>query len=544
MIFKANIIKADNHSVWRRAIQMLSTLHEDIKLTITNNELIVWSMNCADTSMSQIRFKRNFFDEYEFHPENTVFGEDGLQQVEDRALVVHKLYSFKTNGKHLSVLFRKPENDSIKSLGLAIHNGAACPESLANKLQITIHTENLMVKEYVPHIVPIKYDPIVINLRYKKRFLEVYGSSSETQEEQLDPRLLEIFRKFDRELSDSYFNNDIVSNTKRSRDLVPEDEINYLCCSIQLLKNFIDSCNTGATEEIKLEVSLTKLCLTAFTRGVYNKNNDILRNAMRASNTVGTSDLEHYCLFTTTGDDDQRRPPSKVVSFGMKDFRSFINTVASWKNDQEIHMWFCRPGDPVFLELDKGDLCLELVQVTSSNENLVPPGNKIKAQANSPLKDIVSVKLGSPRKSPLKGFTPSKKSASDEATSPLKPKTLFVKEKSFDADQQRWKNPVRGKRPPESQEETPKSLHQVPSEPSFKVQRTQTTIEWGQSAPEPAKNAAASALDQRDILKQEKRRFLENIRNEQEKDIEKNEPTQGVDEFGPTQIDKPKGLFD
>lgn len=252
----------ENHSIWRRAVQALGGLHEEVKITITQKELIAWSMNNTDTSMCQVSFKRSFFDSYEFKPEETVFGEEGLQQVEDKALDTHKLYSFRINSKHLSVLFRKPEHGNIKDLILGVHNGATCPETLANRFQITIHTENLMIKEYSPNIVPIKYDPIVINLRYKKRFIEVYGGSPETQEEQLDPRLIEIFQKFDKELLDSYFNSDIVSNARRSRSLTPEDEINYLCCGHQLLKNFIDSCGTNATEEVKLEVSLSKLALS------------------------------------------------------------------------------------------------------------------------------------------------------------------------------------------------------------------------------------------------------------------------------------------
>ncbi|SCU93673.1 LANO_0E04500g1_1 [Lachancea nothofagi CBS 11611] len=543
MIFSANISSAEKHSVWRRVIHNLGSLHEEIRITITQRELIIWSMNNTDTSMSQARFKRSFFEDYEFNPELTVFGEDGLQQVKDRAQKVHKLYSFKINGKHLAVLFRKPENDNIKVLNLAIHNGATCPESLANRLQITIYTENLMVKEYSPNIVPIKYDPIVINLRYKKRFLEVYGNSCETQEEQLDPRLLKIFESFDKELAESYFNSDILSVSKQDRVLTPEDEINYLCCNHQLLKNFIDSCNTNTTEEVKLEVSVTKLCLTAFTKGIYSKNNDVLRNAMRATNIVGTNDLEHYCLFTTTGDEDKKRPLTKVISFGMKDFKNFVNMATIWKGDQNVNIWFCRSGDPFFLELDKSDLRLELVQVTDSGEVMIPTGNKFSVTRNSPLKDGVSVKLVSPRKSPLKNTSPSVLSASKDGGNPMKPKSLFINDDSTQ-EQQRWKNPIRGKRLADAPLENDlNTSFEFQEENQSKAQRTRTTIEWGKLPSETTSHSPTPTFDQRDVLKQEKKRFLQNLKLQRER--EQQSPSRGEDDqLGPTQKDKPKGLFD
>ncbi|SCU98795.1 LAFA_0G20208g1_1 [Lachancea sp. 'fantastica'] len=548
MIFNACISNAQNHTVWRKVLQNLSTLHEDIKCTITQREFIVSSMNSTDTAMGQARFKHSFFESYEFKPQETVFGEDGLQQVQDQQLEVHQLYSFKINGKLLGILFRKPENDNIKTLELAIHNGATCPESLANRFQITIHTESLMVKEYVPNIVPIKYDPIVINLRYKWRFLEVYGGSCEDQGEQLDPRLLDMFKVFNRELTESYFNNDILSNSKKSSgELTPEDEINYLCCNLQLLKNFIDSCHTSATEEVKIEVSISKLGLTAFTKAIYSKNNDVLRNAIRATNIVSTNDLEHYCLFTTTGDENSKnRPLAKTISFGMRDFRNFVNMAAFWKGNQNVNIWFCRPGDPIFMELVKDDLLLDLVQVTESSDTVPSNGNKVHATRTSPIRES-AVKAVSPRKSPLQNKSPFRSNSKEISRSPLKPKSLFTTDDDESQEQQGWKNPIRGKRRLEDErQEGYSKKHFEQNQPGDTMaHRTRTTIEWGNGNLESATDTTpVPPLDQRDLLKEEKRKFLRDLKAQREKDQSNTEDEANEEQLGPTQIDRPKGLFD
>ncbi|CEP62436.1 Ddc1p LALA0_S05e05622g [Lachancea lanzarotensis] len=548
MIFNSCISNAHNHTIWRKVLQNLSTLHEDIKCSITQREFIVSSMNSTDTAMSQARFKRSFFESYDFRPQETVFGEDGLQQVQDQQLEVHQLYSFKINGKVLGVLFRKPENDNIKTLELAIHNGATCPESLANRFQITIHTESLMVKEYVPNIVPIKYDPIVINLRYKWRFLDVYGGSCEDQEEQLDPRLLDMFKVFNRELTESYFNNDILSNTKKSSGtLTPEDEINYLCCNLQLLKNFIDSCHTSATEEVKVDVSISKLGLTAFTKAIYSKNNDVLRNAIRATNIVSTNDLEHYCLFTTTGDESSKsRPLAKTISFGMKDFRNFVNMAAFWKGNQNVNIWFCRPGDPIFMELVKDDLELDLVQVTESSDSVPNAGTKVNVTRTSPLRES-AVKATSPRKSPLQNKSPFKFNSTESTHSPLKPKSLFTNDDDENQGQRMWNNPIRGKRRLEDDNLEDHSRKQFDQEQNSGTvaHRTRTTIEWGTGDSESAANTTSTPLlDQRDLLKEEKRKFLRDLKAQRQKDQRNAQDEAEENQLGPTQIDRPKGLFD
>lgn len=593
MSFKATITSPENQTTWSRVVQYLATIHEDIKFTVTSTELIAWSMNSTDTSMCQVRFSGGFFDEYEFRPQDIVFGEDGLQQIQDRWKVVHKLYSFKINGKHLSILSRKPENDTLKEFKLEINNTTTCPETLANRLQITVHTESLITKEYSPNFTPIKYDPIVIDLKYKKKFLNVYSASPETQEEQLDPRLLEVFQTAEKELSQALFNDEIARKPTH-RELTPEDEINYICCNHLILKSFIDNCNTNVTEELKLEISVNKLCMTAFTKGIYSKNNDVLKTAMSMSNTISTSDLEHYCLFTTAdeagGEDSSRggskkHCPTKKITFKLKDFKNFINVTALWKSSTNINLLFCHPGDPILMEMSRPEIRIELVQVTDSNQTMevynpgnngriVKPVSPMKGN-RSPLKEPQSRTLVSPRKSPLKPSSPSRN------------KKLFVRDGDYDDDddndgndddddendgnnnghddgdydergsgisngeennfvnkKSRCKNPLRGKnnsvRGLEEKDEY-QSTYQEPTESrGMHVQRMATTIGWGKKAIEEAEERSSNEkpkTDQRNMLKQEKMKYLQELKNKKRK-LEKE------DELGPTQVDRPKGLFD
>ncbi|SCU88093.1 LAMI_0D08746g1_1 [Lachancea mirantina] len=554
MSFKATISKTENQFIWRRTIQTLATLHEDIKFTITPRELIIGSINGTDTSMSQACFRLGFFDAYEFHPEDIVFGEEGQQRFEDQSKNSHRMYSFKVNGKHLSILFRKPDNDDTKLISLAINNTALCPEALTNRLQISIQTENLILKQYAPNINPIKHDPIVISLRYKKRFLDVYGTSTETQEQQLDPRLLQVFQGIASELSQSYFNSDIFNTVRSEENLTPEDEINYLCCDSAIFKNFIDSCSSNLTEEVRLEISVQKLCLTAFTRGIYGRNSDVLRTAMRATNTVSTSDLEHYCIFTTNDSDGGNKSSAKGVNFKLKDFRRFANLTSAWKFESNVHVWFCRPGDPIFFEIDRDDVRLELVLVTDNDISITNPvGNagaletvKLPYVANTEATGGRSARITTDHRTYVENFSTTNSPARTSlrpktSVSPIKtPRQLFVEpsQLSQEPPKSQTKNPLQGRRSNGESEDLVPTIDETrePTKVYQAVERTNTTVEWGISSDRLQELSVAA--DQREILKREKRRYLEQLKTKKKQRLEDDET------LGPTQPIKPKGIFD
>lgn len=60
MSFKATITESGKQNIWFRAIYVLSTIQDDIKITVTTNELIAWSMNETDTTLCQVRFQKSF----------------------------------------------------------------------------------------------------------------------------------------------------------------------------------------------------------------------------------------------------------------------------------------------------------------------------------------------------------------------------------------------------------------------------------------------------------------------------------------------------
>lgn len=578
MSFKATISDPEKQSIWFRTVSVLSTIHEDIKFTITSGELIAWTINSTDTTLCQVRFARQFFDEFEFKPYDIVFGEDGVQIVTDSQGSDHRLFSFQINGRHLTTVSRKPESESIKNFTVAINNTTTCPDTLTNRLLVYVEMDSLISKEYSPQIQPIKYDPIIIDLKYKRKFLDVYGATAvSSSEEPLDPKLLNIFVDAERQLSTALFNNDMKSDTRQKDQLTISDEINYICCNQALLKNFLDNCNTNVTEEVKLEINVHKLNVTAFTKAVYGKNSDILRNTMSLSNTISTTDLEHYCLFTTIDDDTnendmkkkntERKDQTKCIIFKLKDFKNFLSIASAWKNTQSgnISIWFCHRGDPILMEMNKPGVRLELVQVTDSN------GASVNEERHSPsfekkvIKKTISPKktkhqdmnnnndTGVSRISPLKNTEILK----DVPISPLKnaahlspngkiARQLFVSEDSTNIESQntarpgRWTNPSEGWNkavPPihkpvgNSQIETEKSTQGVSP-----AERSGTTIGWGKRPLE--EENKVSNEDKQTMLKREKLKCFQELKEGQKR--AKSE----LHGLGPTQLGKPKGLFD
>lgn len=569
----------EKQNIWFRTVSVLSTIHEDIKFTITSAELIAWTINSTDTTLCQVRFARQFFDEFEFKPYDIVFGEDGVQIVTDSQGSDHRLFSFQINGRHLTTVSRKPESESIKNFTVAINNTTTCPDTLANRLLVYVEMDSLISKEYSPQIQPIKYDPIIIDLKYKRKFLDVYGATAvSSTEEQLDPKLVNIFVEAERQLSTALFNNDMKSDTRQKDQLTISDEINYICCNHALLKNFLDNCNTNVTDEVKLEINVHKLNVTAFTKAVYGKNNDILRNTMSLSNTISTTDLEHYCLFTTIDDDTdendmkkkstERKDQTKCIIFKLKDFKSFMSIASSWKNTQSgnISIWFCHRGDPILMEMNKPGVRLELVQVTDSNGATVIEEGSSSSLDKKVIKKTISPKktkhqdinnnnndAGVSRISPLKNTDIIK----DVPTSPLKnvahvspngkiARKLFVTDDSLNAESQntprpgRWTNssdgwnkdvPITHKHVENPQVETGKSI-----QGASPAVRSGTTIGWGKRPLE--QENKVSNEDKQTMLKREKLKCFQEL-----KEGQKRAKTESHG-LGPTQLGKPKGLFD
>lgn len=558
MSFRATFNSTEKHTIWFKTISALSTVHSDIKFTITSAELIAWAINTTDTTLCQVKFAREFFDEYEFKPWEIVFGENGVQIVSDHQGNDQKFYSLQVNGRHLTTISRKPDNDTISEFTLAINNTTSCPDTLANRLLVQVEMASLISKEYSPQFTPIKYDPIIINLRYKRKFLDVYGTQATTTapEVSLDPKLLEIFDEAERELSTNLFKDKRDSHTKDKDHLTTEDEINYICCNQLLIKNFLDNCNPSITEEMKLEINAHKLTVTAFTKAIYGRNNDILKNNMSLSNTISTSDVAHYCLFTTIEDNDnensennKRKDATKSIVFKLKDFKNFMAIGSSWRNGQSgnMNLWFCHKGDPLLVEVKKSNVKMELVQITESSGASVirdsehtttrvisPP---IRSTTQSSAREETAVPRISPLKAPVLGGKQIRKS-------PLKStgdgaiavgersvtRQLFVKEEE--------ERPLGGWRH-EKTDAAPQKENAIGT--AARAERSRTTVGWGQRPLEP--DPHVNTMDRRSVLKQEKRKYLQGLQEEQKRQKIQSEE-EDEEELGPTQPSRPRGLFD
>ncbi|CCF60394.1 hypothetical protein KAFR_0K00390 [Kazachstania africana CBS 2517] len=590
MSFRAVISNADKHNVWYRTVYMLSTINENIKMTITSSELIIWAMNSTDTTLSQIRFSKTFFDEYEFRPYEITFGEEGLQVTADLRGNDYKLYSIEIKGKHLTTISRKPDGDTVTKFIISINNGATCSEALINRLLVTVEMESLIKKEYSPQFAPIRYDPIVIDLKYKRKFLDVFGTSAETTnpEEILDPKLIAVFNDLEQELSLALFNDNVRSELRQHSQLSIEDEINYICCNQTLLKNFIENCNPNITETIKLEINTRKMIITAFMKKINGKDDVILKNALSMSNTISTVDLEHYCIFTVENEAPEGRSGAgrskegrKYVDFRLRDFRNFMNLLSSWKLQgnggvNNINIWFCHPGDPILIEMSRAGVKMQLVQVTeasmvssknsmegaikkNTSPNPVRPasGNgNMQATNMSPLKSDMEnhqdTRVNS-RISPLKNVAPPIPVLRSNMPVELPVvRKLFVSENSQE-DHEANNVPytsIAGSIPSNAHEEpNDDNQHDAVDEQDFAIAgRHETTIGWGKRNSSEAFNDASDRVSEADrqmVLRREKAKYLRisdsGDGNEGSHDNDGNEAAQGL---GPTQPFKPKGLFD
>lgn len=440
MSFTATIGTPEKHQAWYKGVYVLSTVDETIKVTVSDRCVILWNMHATETSMCQLTYDRSFFEEYEFKPYEMTFGEHGLQIEKDTAGRGHKLYSFEINAKHLITVSKRPDKDTIKKFTMTIDNTATCPDSLMNRLLINIEMESLIVKEYSPLFKPMVYRPIIVDLQYKRRFLDVFGSGQYDNSTSLDASLINCFNAVEKELSQSLFNR--IVDAKRSnagrgdKPLNSTDEINYLNCDLVLIKNFVDNCNKNTFEDVKLELSSNKLVMTAFTKSIF-KSNEILQNAINMSNTMNTLDLNNYCVFDRRADGTNNKIPSKLIVFKLKDFKNYISISNAWKSlslghtksntantFKNISIWFCKPGEPILFEMNQNGIKAQLILVTDSTTSTTEDERHQPVPAKK--ENVVVVPQQQPQQqqrrtnSPLKLQLQDTQQATSQRISPLK----------------------------------------------------------------------------------------------------------------------------
>lgn len=436
MSFRATIDSISKHNAWYRGIYVLNTIDEKIKITIIENSLILWAVHNTGSSCCQIIYDKSFFKDFEFKPNNVVFGEDGLQTVTDLHGIEHKIFSFEMDAKSLNMVSRKSDNDEIKEFTISIDNTTTCPDSLMNRLIVTITMQSLIVKDHAPLFTPIKFGSNRLDLQYKKRLLDVYGDTMYDNDEldrSFDPALVKLFKQIERELSQSIFGNIIgrhlIRRVNDPSQLTEEDEINFISCNYKLIKNFVDNCKSNVIKDIKMELFENILTLTG-SRSDLKNSSEILQHGIIISNTIDTNDLGPYCIYNIEEEeeeeeegnvetrfrskgkyDDQKdkhinqkkrkkeTKPSKKMVFTLKDFKSFINMATIWKNigtprgvqedsNKEVNIWFCRPGQPILFQISKPSIQASLLLLTNGSETNISQsiGTHFFVERQSPLK--------------------------------------------------------------------------------------------------------------------------------------------------------------
>lgn len=576
--FFALINDTDKQNLWFRHIYFLSTISEEICLTIGNDFLIASAINGTYTSSCKIKFDKKFFDDFEFRPHEIVFGEAGLQSAKDPVGNLQKLYSILINGKHLTTISKiSTETGTINEFILSIDNTLSCSEAMANRLLVTIEMESLIQKEYSPQFTPTQYNPLLVDLKYKRKFVDVFGTTEtrSADEGPIDPKLVEVCNSIEAGLSKELF-CDAIANEPRQGSYKSFDEINYICCDQALLKNFIENCNTSLTDEIKLQVDTRRMIMTAFTKAIYGKGNDILKSAISMSNTIALTTLEHCSLFWVEDDapnSNRSEKQIKTIVFKSKDFKNFVG-VNSYSRQNVysggyMNIWFCNPGDPILIELDKEDVRFQLLQVTDSTSKSTSMQNDMGSAVSrnmtstqpssaTPLKTMappiqrsISIKKEF-RNSPLRSILPTDKGGDYLSRSATPKRKLFVRDDSSDEDNDYSDNhnplsePINNDIPDlerrdglvDMQRKENKAISG--SNAQVKVHRSNTVIEWGSRST--VKGNSRSSHNDTETLKNQRKRLMEEERDGI--DTRKQQKQRDTEPMGPTQPDLPKGLLD
>lgn len=596
MSFKAVINESEKHTVWHRAVYILSSIDEKIRITITDEEIILWALNPSLTTSCKVKFEKEFFEVLEFRPYEIIFGDSGLQIVTDSRGKDHKLYSFHINAKYLEMMSRKPENGTVRQFSIAINNTTNCPDTLTNRLLVHVESDSLICKEYSAQFQPIKYEPIVINLRYKKRFLDEFKASvqHDVPTGRLDPNLIEVYQAAEHELSTSLFNDDVNIQNSEENDS-DNTEINMISCNYNLIRNFVENCNVNLTDQIDLRIGSKNLTLTAFTKSITDKNGSILRRAVRVSNMFQTSDLELCCILTDEDQIDEsakgNKSSYKKIVFKSKEFKSFLSMTNAWNNLRGntadiVNIWFCSPGEPIVMEMTKAGVKIELSEVTDGNSysgkpqtmyadgdantniRQVSPSRNVSGARNgtndvqSPsLKPLIPSNMLHPREtgirdtrlSPLKQIIDEQSDDNKRSSryNDLNPRKLFMEE---DSQQHSYDNGgVNSRRELPFQNNhgigssTDNSMSNYRSTVTnenmlLPPERSETTIGWGKRKSDSLDDESNSegsidkncANDKKSILQREKRRYVNKPDKKNEKDNEG---------FGPTQMTTAKDIF-
>ncbi|KAK6200396.1 Rad9-domain-containing protein [Scheffersomyces amazonensis] len=494
--------------VWSKCIMSLTAMSEHIKFVISDQSLSISAVNSAKTSFGGISFDREFFNEYSVDFDGIMRdGYESDEEDEDN----RGFYSFIISSKHLATLFRNIDAKDLDYICFKIYWSKSAPVTMQFKFLIEIKMKTLIVKKYQTNYQPVYRTPVTISSIYKKELLD----------------------------------NNIQIDSK--------DRIKQMMIAQIIPKQFLDMV-PATTEDFKIEIKPDKTSFTAYTKQVL-KDRDYLRQPMSVSISLSPEEFPNSNLSEVFENENDYQ---FSINFRLRDFRNFLTLItyvstsidANITTDDYVNLEtndifeisFKNPGDPIIFELQNiPNISIRFIQITTEENNGDQPNAQAKVTTtNNSLKlhSHVLHKLINNRAVSRSASAPSSQRNNDLMSTTNKIISHTSKE-------------VRGKLNHSKSSKTSSEVftnnQQVRSfSPSISTEFDVDVITYGDES----QGLEPIAKKQKVCIKSSKRpekRMLINPNAETDySDSEDETENPGPDNvsFGPTQLQRPKSIFD
>ncbi|KAI5953483.1 DDC1 [Candida jiufengensis] len=347
MGFNAIIDNNKHKLIWCKSISTLSAISEAINFTIKKKSLSLSAINVSRTSHGEIIFKESFFNSFEVDFHNIL-----PEGFEKEMLEEEQTYSFMINSKHLATLFRNLDSNSMKYINLKIHWSKTSPNNLKYKLLIEILNKKMIIKKYQTGYLPITRKEIKIASSYKDQFCK--------QEE----------------------NEEFITTA---------DKIYHIMIDLIIPKQFLEMVPSAA-EDFKIDIKNEKVSFGGYTKAIV-KDRDYIKQPMAVTVTISLDELADSNLIVP---ESQGEPLRKLINFGMRDFKNFLNLVGYFTSsassyaeqfDEEyvslgnqndyFHIYFKEAGDPILFDLQNHQhVDVQFIQITAGDKSTIQEGEK------------------------------------------------------------------------------------------------------------------------------------------------------------------------
>ncbi|EER33623.1 conserved hypothetical protein [Candida tropicalis MYA-3404] len=335
MAFEAEIGVNKHKLMWSKSIASLASIAETITFSITKDSLSLSTNNLTKTTHAEIIFKKSFFSTYSVDFKNILpegFNEGRVDS--------ESTYSFLVNSRHLTTVFKGLDSNSMKYACIRINWSQEAPINSRYKLFIEMKTKKLIVKKFQTSYVPAT--------KHNIRVASVYKDALYAQKED----------NFDE-----------------------PNRINHIMIDQVIPKQFLEMVPASA-EDFKIEIKSDRVSFSGYTKQII-KDRDYLKQPMAVTVTISLEELTDTNLLSLNPND---KPISKMINFGMRDFKNFLNLVSFFNsstsyseqldedfitvaNNDYFHMFFRNPGDPILFDLQNNQhMEVQYIQITSEDK--------------------------------------------------------------------------------------------------------------------------------------------------------------------------------